>query len=92
VAIARANAEALGLGARSRFRTGDWGQGIGERFDVILCNPPYVPAAEIARLEPEVARFDLDDMQRANLINDCERHGRHRITADAFVSVWNKGL
>ncbi|HEY8016304.1 MAG TPA: peptide chain release factor N(5)-glutamine methyltransferase [Dongiaceae bacterium] len=58
VAIARANAEALGLGARARFRTGDWGQGIGERFDVILCNPPYVPAAEIARLEPEVARFD----------------------------------
>jgi len=58
VAIARANAEALGLGARARFRTGDWGQGIDERFDVILCNPPYVPAAEIARLEPEVARFD----------------------------------
>ena len=58
VAITRANAEALGLGARARFRTGDWGQGIGERFDVILCNPPYVPAAEIAWLEPEVARFD----------------------------------
>jgi len=58
VAIARANAEALGLGAPARFRTGDWGQGIDERFDVILCNPPYVPAAEIARLEPEVARFD----------------------------------
>ena len=36
VAIARANAEALGLGARARFRTGDWGQGIGEQFDVIL--------------------------------------------------------
>ena len=58
VAIARANAEALGLGARARFRTGDWGRGIGERFDVIFCNPPYVPAVEIARLEPEVARFD----------------------------------
>jgi release factor glutamine methyltransferase len=58
VANARANAEALGLGARARFRTGEWGRGIGERFDVILCNPPYVPAAEIARLEPEVARFD----------------------------------
>ena len=58
VAIAGAYAEAVGLGARARFRTGDWGQGIGERFDVILCNPPYVPAAEIARLEPEVARFD----------------------------------
>lgn len=58
VAIARTNAEALDLGARASFRTGDWGQGIGERFDVILCNPPYVPAAEIEQLEPEVARFD----------------------------------
>ena len=58
VAIARANAEALDLGGRARFRIGDWGHGIGEGFDVILCNPPYVPAAEIAGLEPEVARFD----------------------------------
>jgi release factor glutamine methyltransferase len=58
VAVARANAETLGLGARARFRTGDWGRGIGQRFDIILCNPPYVPAAEIDRLEPEVARFD----------------------------------
>ena len=58
VAVARANAETLGLGARARFRTGDWGRGIGQRFDIILCNPPYVPAAEIDQLEPEVARFD----------------------------------
>jgi release factor glutamine methyltransferase len=58
IAVARDNAYALGFAARARFRTGDWGQGIDERFDVILCNPPYVPAAEIARLEPEVVRFD----------------------------------
>jgi len=58
VAVARANAETLGLSARARFRTGDWGRGIGQQFDIILCNPPYVPAAEIDRLEPEVARFD----------------------------------
>jgi release factor glutamine methyltransferase len=58
VAVARDNARTLGLDARARFRAGDWGQGIGEQFDVIFCNPPYVPAEEIARLEPEVARFD----------------------------------
>lgn len=50
------------------------------------------PAARALTTCEVFARFDLDDMQRANLINDCERHGRHRITADAFVSVWNKGL
>ena len=28
------------------------------QFDLILCNPPYIPAAEIDGLAPEVARFD----------------------------------
>jgi release factor glutamine methyltransferase len=58
VAAARHNAQALGLGPRTRFVTGIWGEGIEERFNIILCNPPYVAADEIARLEPEVARFD----------------------------------
>jgi release factor glutamine methyltransferase len=58
VAVAAANAGALGLAARACFRTGVWSEGIDERFDIVLCNPPYVPAGEIAWLEPEVARFD----------------------------------
>ena len=58
VAVAAANAEALGLAGRARFRTGSWGEGLSERFDIVLCNPPYIPAGEIAGLEPEVARFD----------------------------------
>jgi release factor glutamine methyltransferase len=58
VATATANAQALGLAGRARFRQGDWGAGIAERFDIILCNPPYIPAAEIVELQPEVARFD----------------------------------
>lgn len=58
VAVAAANAAALGLADRARFRTGSWGDGLSERFDIVLCNPPYIPAGEIAGLEPEVARFD----------------------------------
>jgi release factor glutamine methyltransferase len=58
LAIAAANAEALGLAGRARFREGDWGEGITERFDVILCNPPYIQAGTIAQLQPEVAEFD----------------------------------
>ncbi|MEA2783380.1 MAG: release factor glutamine methyltransferase [Rhodospirillaceae bacterium] len=58
VATATANAEALGLDGRARLRQGDWGEGIVERFDIVLCNPPYIPAGEIAGLQPEVARFD----------------------------------
>ncbi len=41
---------------RAAFRLGDWGDGIKERFDLILCNPPYVEAG--AGLPPDVARFE----------------------------------
>lgn len=58
IAIAEANARSLGLAGRARFRAGDWGADLPERFDLILCNPPYIPAGDIAGLAPEVARFD----------------------------------
>ena len=58
LAIAEANARDLGLSARARFRQGDWGRGLDHRFDLVLCNPPYIPAGDIEGLAPEVARFD----------------------------------
>ena len=71
--FARRNARRLGLDRRAGFRTGDWGTGVSERFDLILCNPPYV--AEDAQLgagvrehEPAEALFagpeGLDDYRR----------------------------
>lgn len=42
VAYARANAARLGCTDRVEFRQGDWAEGISERFDLLLCNPPYV--------------------------------------------------
>ena len=56
--VAKANADALGLTERVAFMPGDWGRGIAARFDIVLCNPPYVPSAEIAHLMPEVARHE----------------------------------
>jgi len=56
--IAAGNADRLGLGARASFRQGDWGDGLTGRFDLILCNPPYIPAAAIAALAPEVAHWE----------------------------------
>jgi release factor glutamine methyltransferase len=58
VAIARDNARALGVEHRSRWIAADGLAGIGGRFDVLVCNPPYIASAEIARLEPEVRDFD----------------------------------
>lgn len=55
---ARANASALGLAERAEFRAGDWCEGLEARFDLLVCNPPYIPGAEIAALEPEVACWE----------------------------------
>lgn len=70
LAVAEGNAAALGLAERAAFRLGDWGQGIGEQFDLILCNPPYVEddavlSVEVRDFEPAAALFagadGLDD-------------------------------
>ena len=58
VAVARDNAQRLGLADRARFLISDWGEGLDTRFDLIVSNPPYIRCGEIASLEPEVARFD----------------------------------
>jgi release factor glutamine methyltransferase len=62
LAIARANAEALGLAGRAEFRLGDWAEGITARFDLILCNPPYVEEGaalprDVREWEPHSALF-----------------------------------
>lgn len=66
LAYARANAAALGLAARAELRLGDWGAGIAEAFDLVLCNPPYIAnhealMADVAAHEPAAALFAGDD-------------------------------
>jgi release factor glutamine methyltransferase len=70
---ARRNAERLGLAARAEFRSGDWTAGVDGRFDLVLCNPPYVEAdaplpRDVAEWEPHGALFagpdGLDDYRR----------------------------
>ncbi len=56
--LARDNAAALGLAGRAVFAAMDWSTGLAGRFDVIVCNPPYVPSATIADLQPEVRCWD----------------------------------
>lgn len=56
LAYAECNAAALGLSDRASFRQGDWTDGLDRRFDLILCNPPYVQAG--AALPPDVADWE----------------------------------
>ena len=56
--VARENARDLGLAKRAQFLCADWAQGLSGCFDLILANPPYIPAADIAGLSPEVSRYE----------------------------------
>lgn len=59
-ALARRNAERVGLGGRAAMLAGDWASALapGARFDLVLSNPPYIEAAAIPDLMPEVARHE----------------------------------
>lgn len=56
---ARRNAAALGCDDRAQLRLGNWGAGLDELFDLILCNPPYIGTDEL--LMPDVAEHEPDD-------------------------------
>ncbi len=58
IAVAQANCDLLGLAQRASFKHGDWGEGLGEEFDIVVSNPPYIASLDIAALAPEVARFE----------------------------------
>jgi len=70
LAVAQANARRLGVEERCTFRSGDWFSWAKrrERFDAILCNPPYItrrddPLLEeaVKQHEPSLALFLEDD-------------------------------
>jgi release factor glutamine methyltransferase len=60
--IARENLNGLGVGDRVRFVCGDWAAAIdtalGQKFDLVVANPPYIESKEIAALAREVREHD----------------------------------
>ncbi|MGB0695302.1 MAG: peptide chain release factor N(5)-glutamine methyltransferase [Rhodospirillaceae bacterium] len=58
VAVAQDNAQRWGVADRASFQLGDWASGLDGPFDLVLSNPPYIPSADIAALEPEVRDHD----------------------------------
>ncbi len=63
LAVAQANADALGVADRAMLIAGDWreprwAERLGGPFDLVVSNPPYIPSATIDGLMPEVARFE----------------------------------
>lgn len=59
LSYASANARRLGFESRVKLMQGDWAAGLVEKFDLILCNPPYI--AEGAELGPGVREYEPDE-------------------------------
>ncbi len=58
LAVARDNAQRLGLGTRAGFVACDFGTALAGPCDVVVSNPPYIPTGEIAELAPDVRDYD----------------------------------
>jgi len=59
LSYASANARRLGFEKRARLKIGDWAKELDETFDLILCNPPYVP--QDAELGHGVREYEPDE-------------------------------
>jgi release factor glutamine methyltransferase len=58
LAVARRNARRHGVEDRIAFIEGDLIAGVKDPADLIVSNPPYVPAGDLVSLPPEVARYE----------------------------------
>lgn len=56
--VAALNAQALGVTDRLELIRSDWCAAVTDRFDLIVSNPPYIAAAEMEGLAPEVLLHD----------------------------------
>ncbi len=87
VETARANAQRLHLANRAEFRVGDWGEGLTERFDLVVSNPPYIPDGDIEGLEPEVRAHD----PLTALAGGPDGLGSYRIIASQLPNLLKPG-
>ncbi len=58
LAVAAANAARHGVAARAAFREADWMVGLDGRFDLVVSNPPYIPAGEVDGLDRDVRDWE----------------------------------
>jgi release factor glutamine methyltransferase len=88
LAVARENAANLGLASRTVLLRGDWTRGLGDAgFDLMVANPPYIPSADIAALEPEVR----DHEPRLALDGGADGLDAYRALAPEILRVLKPG-
>lgn len=58
LAVAKANAQTLGLSGRVQFLHSHWFDAVAGEFDMIISNPPYIRDAEMRALDKNVLDYD----------------------------------
>jgi release factor glutamine methyltransferase len=90
--VARRNAARIGVAERAGFLRADWFDGVAGAFDLIVSNPPYISAAEMAGLAAEVRDHD----PRAALTDEADgltayrlilSHARAHLTPGGHLAV-----
>lgn len=80
LAVARRNAEVLGVADRLHFVAGDLFAAVsGQRFDLVVSNPPYLAEHEAPELAPELAH----EPRRALFAGPQGTELLHRLVAEA---------
>ena len=85
LSYASANSRRLGFEARVRWKLGNWAEGIGDMFDLILCNPPYI--ADDAQLGPGVREYEPDEA----LFAGAEGLDAYRVLAPQLPQLLEQG-
>ncbi len=87
VTVARRNAGRLGVAGRAGFLVSEWASSLTARFDLVVCNPPYIARPERRRLAPEVARFDPKEA----LFGGADGLDAYRLLAPELPRLLNLG-
>ena len=85
LSYASANARRLGFEPRVKLTQGNWASGLLEKFDLILCNPPYI--AEGTELGPGVREYEPDEA----LFAGTEGLDAYRELAPQLPRLLNRG-
>lgn len=92
VLVAGQNSERHGVAGRVVLPISDWYQDIGGRFDLIVSNPPYIAAAEMDALSPDVRDHDprialTDEADGLTAYRRIASDARHHLTPGGRILV-----